>query len=223
MIGRIAALSTLGVLVSTGTAIAAPTPISPTPGEIVATSHPVFNWMAPFNEETDYLYVANNPAVTPDGAFYDENVVETGILFDDERQWSPTSPLYAGQYWWLVSSHDRDTFDRFNSSPQSFTVRPAVSLLPVKTHRYSFLHWMDVNVRWQANVRALTVKAQVIRRGKIVWKRTESETNSIGTTGSTSFTWLRGRRIKSRTRLTLRVTLVANGATSTRSLIVRAP
>jgi hypothetical protein len=80
-----------------------------------------------------------------------------------------------------------------------------------------------VNVRWRANVRTLTVKVRLLHRGKVIWKRTENDDNLAGSTGSTSFTWHRPRRIRQRTRLTLRVSLVAKGVTKTRALVVRSP
>jgi hypothetical protein len=187
------------------------------------TSHPVFTWMLPANEQSDAIYIAEKPDRTPEGKFYDENVVDLGVFFNDERQWSPTSPLYAGAYWWLVWSHDRSTFQNYYSEPAAFTVRASVALLSVKTHRYLSLHWLDVEPRWAANVHDLTVKARLLRRGRVVWTKTESETNFIGSPGSTTFTWHRPRRIKKGAPLTLQVSLLASGAKTTRALVVRAP
>jgi hypothetical protein len=62
-----------------------------------------------------------------------------------------------------------------------------------------------------------------LNRGKVIWERTENDDNLAGSTGSTSFTWRRPRRLKQGTRLTLRVSLVAKGATKNRALVVRAP
>jgi hypothetical protein len=135
----------------------------------------------------------------------------------------PDHAAYAGAYWWLVWSNDRNTFVSYYSTPASFTLRPLVTLLPLRTRLYPSLHWLDVKVRWRANVRALTVKVRLLHRGKVIWKRTENDDNLAGSTGSTSFTWHRPRRIRQRTRLTLRVSVVAKGVTKTRALVVRSP
>ena len=219
---RLAALVAVAGI-ATGAALAVATPVTPQPGAVVTTSHPLFTWTLPSNEQSSAIYIANNPAVTPEGRFYDENVVDADVFFNDERQWSPTTPLYAGAYWWLVWSNDRNTFVSYYSTPASFTVRPLVTLLPLRTRPYLSLHWLDVNVRWRANVRTLTVKVRLLHRGKVNWKRTENDDNLAGSTGSTSFTWHRPRRIRQRTRLTLRVSLVAKGVTKTRALVVRSP
>jgi hypothetical protein len=219
---RLAALVAVAGI-ATGAALAAATPVSPPPGTVVTTSHPIFTWTLPANEQSDALYIADKPDTTPEGKFYDENVVDLGIFTNNERQWSPTSPLYAGAYWWLVWSNNRNTFDSYYSTPAPFTIRPLATLLPLRTHRDLSLHWLDVNVRWRANVRTLTVKARLLRHGKVVWKRTENADNVVGSTGSTTFTWQRPRRLKQGTRLTLRVSLVAKGVTRNRALVVRAP
>ena len=159
MFYRVAAfLAAAGVL--TGTAFAAATPVTPPPGAVVTTSHPVFMWTLPSNEQSDALYIADKPDTTPEGKFYDENVVDLGIFFSNTRQWSPTSPIYAGAYWWLVWSHDANTFQSYYNAPAAFTIPAAVTLLPVKTHRYLSLHWLDVTVRWNANVHGLIAKGQ---------------------------------------------------------------
>jgi hypothetical protein len=207
----------------TGAAFAAATPVTPAPGAVVTTSHPVFTWTLPANEQPDALYIADKPDTTPEGKFYDENVVDAGVFFNNERQWSPTSPLYAGAYWWLVWSHDPNTFQSYYSTPAAFTIPASLAALRPKTHRYLSLHWLDITARWTANVHELTVKVRLLRRGRIVWRRAESETNSIGSPNATSFTWYRPRRIKQGMRLTLQVSLLAKGTKKTRAFVVRAP
>lgn len=211
--------------IATGAAFAAATPETPPPGAVVTASHPVFTWTLPANEQPDALSIADKPDTTPEGKFYDENVVDAGFFFNDERQWSPSSPLYAGHYWWLVWSHDRNTFQSRYSAPIDFTLPASLSLRSVKIHRYLSLHWLDFNVRWRANVHGLTVKVRLLRHGRIIWARTESETTLIGSAGSASFTWYRPRRMKQGTVLTLRAGIVARGTTAAAGLFfkVRAP
>jgi hypothetical protein len=50
-----------------------------------------------------------------------------------------------------------------------------------------------------------------------------AEDNLIGSPGSNTFTWYRPRRIKQGTRLTLQVSLLAEGANKARAFVVRAP
>ena len=157
---RLAALVAVAGI-ATGAALAVATPVTPQPGAVVTTSHPLFTWTLPANEQSDALYIADTPhTTTPEGKFYDENVVDLGIFFSNTRQWSPTSPIYAGAYWWLVWSHDANTFQSYYNAPVAFTIPAALTLLPVKTHRYLSLHWLDVTVRWNANVHGLIAKGQ---------------------------------------------------------------
>jgi hypothetical protein len=85
-----------GVVAATG--LASATHVSPPPGAVVASSHPLFTWTLPPNERSQALYIANSPDRTPEGKFFDENVVDVGLFTNDEHQYSPTSPLSAGQY-----------------------------------------------------------------------------------------------------------------------------
>jgi hypothetical protein len=209
--------------VMAGVARGAATPLTPAPGSTVTTSHPLFSWTAPATEESDGVYVAIDPATTPEGRFYDENVVDAGIVFNDEHQWSPTSPLYAGTYWWLVWSHDRSSFQNYFSAPATFSIRPSLNLLPLKTRRFPGLHWLDIDVRWRANTRAVTVRVQLLRRGRTIWKSGVNESNLIGSLGITNFTWQRPRKIPQGARLTLRATLLSKSATARRAIVVRAP
>lgn len=204
-------------------ALASATHVSPPPGAVVPTSHPVFTWTLPPNERSAGLYVANNPDRNPDGTFYEEYVVDVGLFANDERQYTPASPFYAGQYWWLVWSTDRATSQSSYSTPTDFTIPVALTLFPVKTVRSTYLHMLVMSVRWTANVRGLTVRARVLRRGKIIWQQAQRQVNRIGTPGATSFGWHRPRGIRQGTRLNLQVSLLANGKSKSRAYAVRAP
>jgi hypothetical protein len=197
-----------------GAALAAATPVTPSQGATGATSHPVFAWTLPSNEASDGVYIASKPDQTPEGKFFDENIVDAGFFLNNEQQWSPSSPLYAGHYWWLVWSNDRDTFQSYYSAPLDFTIPGSLTMLPVKIHPYRSLHWLDVGVRWRANVHGLTVKVRLLRKGRIIWSRTSNENNLIGSPGSRTFTWQRPRRMKPGTPLTLRAGITARGTTA---------
>ena len=206
-----------------GGALAAATPVSPGPGAVVSGSQPSFSWSLPASEQSQALYIADNPDLTPDGRFYDENVIDSAVLTSDQRQWSLNRPLYAGRYWWLVWSSDRSTAESFYSTPTDFTIPVSLNLFPVRTVRSTFLHLLAVRVRWTANVQALTVRARVLEGKKVVWQQTQPQVNAIGFPYSTSFAWYRPRRIKRGTRLRFEVSLRAQGVHKTRLLVVRAP
>jgi hypothetical protein len=109
---------------------------------------------------------------TPEGNFFDENVVDAGLFFNNEQRWSPSPPLYAGHYRWLVASHDRNTLQSFYSVPRDFTIE--VSLVSwIKIRRSLSRHWLAVTIRWRANAYALNVKVSLLRRGRIIWARVE--------------------------------------------------
>lgn len=206
-----------------GGALAAATPVSPGPGAVVSSSHPNFSWSLPANEQSQAIYVADSSDRSPDGRFFDENVVDSATLTSDQHEWSPTRPLYAGQYWWLVWSTDRSTAESFYNSPAGFSIPVSLNLLPVKTVRSTFLHLLAVRVRWTANVHALSVRARILNGKKVVWQQTQPQVNAIGFQYSTSFAWYRPRRIRQGLRLRLEVALRAQGVRRARSLVVRAP
>ena len=111
--GRLLVVSLGVALAIPGAAQAAATPISPAPNSAVTSVHPVFVWTQPANEQSQAIFIARNPSTTTDGKFFDENVVDVGLVDGGVRQWSPSSPLYAGSYWWLVWTTDSDTLQSF--------------------------------------------------------------------------------------------------------------
>jgi hypothetical protein len=221
---RIAAL-VVAMGVVTCAALAAATPVTPPPGAVLTTSQPVFNWTLPANERSDALYIANKPDTTPAGKFLDENVVRSRSFTKDETTWSPSSPLYAGRYWWLVSSRDRNASQSYYSVPREFRIEVSLVMYAVKTRRFLSRHRLGVTVRWRANVRTMTVKASLLRRGRIIWARTERKKNRLGSLNSVTFTWHRPHRIRQGTLLTLRAGIVASdrGGAAGTFFKVRAP
>jgi hypothetical protein len=219
---RFAALAVVAGIVA-GAAYAAATPVTPAPGAVITTSHPVFTWTVPGNEQTDGVFIANKPDVTPEGKFYDENVVDGEVFTTAVNEWSPSSPLYAGRYWWNLWSHDVNTFANFYSAPVDFSIPVTLRLVAVTAKRYIYMHSLDVEVRWTANVQRPLIRVRLVQGRKIIWKAGETDITLIGSPGSTIFRWGRPRRIKQGTRLTLQVSLLASGAKTTRVLVVRAP
>jgi hypothetical protein len=214
------------VVIITGVAHAAATPVSPAPGAVVSSSHPVFTWTLPPDEESSGIYVANAPQTTPEGAFYDENVVDLDFLSRDEREWSPTTALHADSYWWIVRTFDRESLALRYSSPSAFRIPVSVKIVSVRVRRNSYTYIpdsLDITVRWSANVRELTVSVAVSRAGHRLWRAQESESAFIGSTGRSFFDWTKPRRIRQGARLRVTATLRAETATTTVVRTVRAP
>jgi hypothetical protein len=216
----VAALMTAGVAHAPGASV------SPAPGAVVSSSHPGFTWTVPPNEASETIYVAKAPQTTPEGLFFDENVVDFDFLTRDEREWSPSSALYAGSYWWIVGTRKRNSFESRYSAPSAFRIPASVRIVSVRIRRYSYVYFpdsLDINVTWSANTPQLTVAAAVSRAGLRLWSARESETALIGSTGTSLFDWTKPRRIRQGSRLRVTVAIRAGTATETVVRTVRAP
>jgi hypothetical protein len=215
--------SLVGAAIFAAATLAAATPVTPPPGATVATAHPDFTWTLPPNEQSEAIFIANKPDVTPEGKFYDENFVDGDLVAGDVREWSPSSPLYAGHYWWNVWSTDRDTLARFYSATAEFTIPVALRLYGVTAKRLSFSRrrlWVDV--RASANVKRPLVRVRLLHGRRIVWKAAKKAYGNI-IPGAIDFYWYPQRRVKQGTRLKLIASISSGGVTRTRSLVVRAP
>jgi hypothetical protein len=175
----------------------------------------------PSNEHSQAIYLASKPDTTPDGSFYTENVVDIGAFYPfDPREWSPTSGLYAGHYWWLVESYDPNTYQTYRSIPTDFTVAATNSVVGLRTRSYHYLRLLSIEARWRSNVREPVAQASLSTlAGRRVWSARSREYNSLGSTGSSSFDWYVPRRVRAGTRLRL---MVKVGGASLRR-VVRAP
>ncbi len=196
-------------------------PTSPAPGAVVRSAHPLFAWRVPANEKSQAIYLASKPDTTPDGSFFTENVVDLAAFYpDDPRQWSPTSGLYAGHYWWLVESNDLNTYESYRSAPIDFTIPATASIVGLRTRSYHYLRLLSIEVRWRSNMLQPVAQASLsTRAGRRLWSARSREYNSLGSTGSSSFDWYVPRRVRAGTRLRL---LVKVGAASLRR-VARAP
>jgi hypothetical protein len=203
-------------------AFATATPVSPAPGATVTSAHPHFTWTLSTGEWSQELYIARKPDVTPAGRFYDQNIVQVGVVVAADREWTPSVPLYAGSYWWNVWSSDPVSQVIF-STPAAFVIPVSLRLAGVKTTRYPSLHALDLDVRWTANVQRPLVRLRLLRGRKIVWKASKAAYNTIGVPGSTRFSWKRPSRLKRATRLKLIASISSGGVKRTRAFVVRAP
>ena len=211
-----------GAAIPAAAAFAVATPVTPAPGATVTTAHPHFTWTLPTGESSQGLYIARKPDVNPEGRFYDQNIVQVGVVVAADREWTPSVPLYAGSYWWNVWSSDPVSQVIF-STPAAFVIPVSLRLVGVKTKRYLRLHVLDFDVRWTANVQRPLVRLRLVRGRKIVWKASKTAYNTIGVPGSTRFTWKRPTQLKRGTRLKLLVSISASRIERTRTVVVRAP
>jgi hypothetical protein len=199
-------------------------PTSPAPGAVPRSSHPVFKWTLPPGDSSESIYIASKPDTTPEGKFHEENVVESDFFLNDPREWSPTSPLYAGRRWWIVGSRNDETFDSSFSRPSEFTIAPTAKIVSVSIRRYTFLRNLDFTVRWRSNARRPIVTASIstlsgIRR----WSARSVEYGSIGEVGSSLFSWYASRRVRKGSLVRFRATVRAQGASATVTRKLPAP
>ena len=217
--------SLLGAAIFAAATLAAATPVTPPPGATVATAHPHFTWTLPPNEQSEAIVIADKPDVTPEGKFYDENFVNGANVGPDVREWSPppSRPLYAGHYWWNVSSTERDTLARHYSAPADFTIPVALRLYRITAKRFSLPRrrlWVEVMA--SANVKRPLLRARLLHGREIVWKSAHRVYGNI-IPGAYDFYWYPQRAVKQGTRLRLIVSISSSGVTRRRSIVVRAP
>lgn len=205
---RVAALvGTLGIVAAT--ALAAATPVTPPPGASISASRLVFSWALPVNEQSEALYIADKPD-TAAGMFVKENLVRAHSLSSNETTWWPqapgstNAPLYAGHYWWLVASRDRNTSERYYSASRDFRIEVSFEVDRATVRRSWSHHWLRITLHWRGNTHAVRFKLSLLRGGRIIWARRGLRANRIGSPGSASFTWHRPDFIKQGIVLTLR-------------------
>ena len=202
------------VLVSVSAASGAARPISPAPGA-VTSSHPPLVWQLGPNETSDAVYVARRPDTTPQGQFFSENVVATGIVSSTQTTWAPERALFAGPHWWNVWTTNRDTFDSSYSAPSPFTVGATIRLLRVRVSRESWNYSPDrlnIDVRWVTNVPEVVVEAVITRGSRRVGRvRASQETLISLDPDSETVSWTRPRRVRTGMRLGVQVRVIGGG------------
>ena len=220
--GIIVLTALTGVAVSGTAALAAATPVTPAPGATVTSAHPHFTWTLPTGEVSQGLYISRKPDVTPEGRFYDQSIVQVGVVVAADREWTPSVPLYAGSYWWNVWSSDPVSQAIF-STPAAFAIPVSLRLVGVRSKRYPSVHALDLDVRWTANVPQLLVRVRLLRGRKTVWKASRTAYNTIGVPGSTRFSWKRPAWLERGTRLRLLASISSGRVRRARAFVVRTP
>ena len=207
------------------TAWGAATPTSPAPGAVLRSAHPVFKWTLPPGESSESIYIASKPDTTPEGKFYEENVVESDFFFstDIRANGRHVASLCGAS---LVDRwvEERRAFDTFFSRPSEFTIPPTAKIVSLAVRRYAFLRNLDFTVRWRTNARRPIVTASIstlsgIRR----WSARSVEYGSSGEVGSSLFSWYASRRVRKGSLVRFRATVRAQGASATVTRKLRAP
>ena len=210
-------LLAIGLLVLMPSVAGAATPVSPTPGEAVTSSNPTFTWSEPVGLTTDYLRIASAPDVTPDGSFYSQNIIDTGIFITPTLTWAPTRPLYAGAYWWTVESHDA-SYNQTTSAALPFSVAEHTTLDSIAL-RSGFIG--ELRAKWTTNTHAARLTLRIYRGSRLVASQVKDEDVFEPTSqDESSFIFTLPKRLKKQNHVRLVVTLKAGAVTSTRTIKV---
>jgi hypothetical protein len=184
----VAAAGAAGVVLVLFATVASAVPrlLAPFDGAKVRSSFPVFRWTLPAGELAREIFVARLPRTGPDGGFPAGNVVASDTLAGDDERWVPKRPLWAGTYWWLVTStvdSDTDLGTRY-SGVSGFTIPISLEVL-----RISGPNRRVITVRWRGNVRRAAITLRVLSRGRVVWSAVEPATSTApGRAVATRFT-----------------------------------
>ena len=152
----------------------APRLLAPSDGAKVRSSFPAFRWTLPAGELAREIFVARLPRTSHDGGFPGRNVVASDTLAGDDERWVPKRPLWAGTYWWLVTStadSDTDLGTRY-SAVSGFTIPISLEVL-----RISGPNRRVITVRWRGNVRRVAITLRLLSRGRLVWTAVEPATS----------------------------------------------
>ena len=209
-------LLAVGLLVAAPSAFAA-TPVSPAPGGVLTSSNPTFSWSEPVGLTSDYLRIAGAPDVTPDGSFYSQNIVDTGVFIAPTLSWAPTRPLYAGAYWWTVESHDAD-YNRTISAASPFSVAEHTTLDSIAL-RSGFIG--ELRAKWTTNTHTSRVTLRIYRGVRRVASQVKDE-DVLGpmSQDESTFIFTMPKWLKKQNHVRLVVTLKAGAVTSSRTIKV---
>jgi hypothetical protein len=201
----------------------AATPLSPETGA-TTSSHPVFTWSLAPDEESDSVHIANRPETTPEGRFYDENIVMSGFVDDvASTTWTPSEALYAGRYWWNVETLNVD-FDPVLSPIREFRVAPEVKLLSTRFVRFTISRQVRAELQWATNAPEVLVEVRFLHKRRAVGiVRERSETLVSQDPDETMLNWTAPRKVRRGAQLVAVVRITGAGGTATTRRSLRAP
>lgn len=209
---RALSLALLALCLAPAAALAAATPVSPAADANVGpNTHPAFSWALPPGEESELLYIASKPDITPEGKFFTENVVDSKAFMGSETTYTAETAIPAGRYWWTIRTHDK-AFTSLYSPPISFSIAPQITSVATKVTRYSATRRYGVDVTAAGNVSSARITVRVLRGGKVVGRATQVEKYSLIGEPSTRFIVVQVRRGTPRRGRFKLVTTVQSGA-----------
>lgn len=196
-------------------------PTSPRHGAAVATSTPTFTWSVPEGETTTDVYVSSGRARTLPGAF--RSVVDGQSFSNGELTWTPTRPLFAGGYWWLVKTHDAAAKELY-SAPRAFTVRGSGRITQLRLTRYTDRHHLFISAKWRSNAKRPVLVLRVKRGARVLWTQRLPKTSIVPFAEEFGLTtWIRPTGIRGGTPLKLTAMLQAGSFKKTLTRPFRAP
>jgi hypothetical protein len=212
-----------GLLCWTSVAASAPSPVLPEAGA-TTSSHPVFSWTLGPDEESDMVYIANEPETTPEGRFHTENLVMIGAVTESRSTaWSPAEALFAGRHWWNVESRDAD-FSPVYSATREFTVATELRLLSARLSRYPVNRQVTTDLRWVTNSQYVTIEVRFVWRGRVIGiVRRREETLVSREPDRTALTWQAPQRVPPGARLRATVRITGTGKSTIAQRLLRAP
>ena len=145
-------------------AAAAPRPLAPSDGATVKTSYPVFRWSLPPGESALEITVASLPPTDATGGLLERKVVANEALEPGAETWRPPRPLWAGSYWWSVTSLEATGAATARSPVASFTIPNSLQVI-----RVSVPSRRVVRVRWRSNVRQVSISVRMTSGGRRLW------------------------------------------------------
>jgi hypothetical protein len=219
-------LAAIAALAVSASVAAAPTLLSPAPGAVVKSTHPVFKWNLPSNEHPVVISIATGPQTQDSGEFARQNQVQLDILDGTVNEWSPDRALPAGKYYWHVSSRIAETGELAFSPVAPFTIPVVVKIEPVALQTYPGQHVVLATVRWTANVRTTVMTVRLLKGSAQLLTTTATKDNFLIDSATQQLVPLTiPATVKSGARLRLVVTVTVKGTTvkATMSKVLRAP
>jgi hypothetical protein len=197
--------------VSTLSAGAAPTLVSPSSGSSMTTAHPTFNWSFPAGETGESISVGKTSKLAATGDFATPDLADAAVLEPGQTKWTTVRPLEAGKYWWHVASHT-DTARHLFSPLRPFTIRPAVTLEPIAIKTCKLQRTFLITVGWRANVHKVAYAAE-LRQGskRLVERKMMTDNFLIDSRKLDVSTWIVPATVKKGTPLRFSVSLTPQG------------
>jgi len=225
MPGRLILGAVALVALSASPAGAVATPVSPSRGASMTTTHPAFAWTLPVGEVVESISVARSNKISPNtNDFVLADLQDSAILQPGVSKWTPTRPVPAGTYYWHVASRSETVTHVFSQS-SSFVIRPTVSMKSILVKVYAPQRTLLITTSWQANERKVDFVARLLSGRKVLGERKLATDNVlIDARKQDLSTWIIPPTVKKGARLRFVVKLeTERGAKASKTKTLRAP